>query len=227
VLVHGIGASHRYLAALHVKLAETADTYSFDLPGFGGTPKPKAQLSIKDYAAFISAVLTAAGVQSCVLVGHSMGAQFGIELALQSPALVSHLVLMCPVVDNRRRTALQLALALGRDTLREPPAANAMVFTDYLRCGPRWYLTEMPVMMAYRTEERIGLVGVPVLVLRGTRDPVARLSWCRLLAHRASDGRLLQFPGDRHVVQYRCPARVAQAIAEFAELPAMITRRDL
>ncbi len=38
-----------------------------------------------------------------------------------------------------------------------------MMFTDYLRCGPRWYLTELPLMMAYRTEERIGLVGVPVL----------------------------------------------------------------
>ncbi|MDQ6753319.1 MAG: hypothetical protein M3017_07935 [Actinomycetota bacterium] len=76
------------------------------------------------------------------------------------------------------------------------------MFTDYLRCGPRWYLTELPLMMAYRTEERIGLVGVPVLVL-------------------------LQFRGDRHVVQYRCPVRVSQAIAEFAEAPGMITGRDL
>jgi pimeloyl-ACP methyl ester carboxylesterase len=57
VLLHGIGVSHRYLARLHVELArgpkeqneqaEGADrgapVYSFDLPGFDGTPRPGAR----------------------------------------------------------------------------------------------------------------------------------------------------------------------------------------
>ena len=40
VLIHGIGVSHRYLRRLHGLLAETGDTYSIDLPGFGATPRP-------------------------------------------------------------------------------------------------------------------------------------------------------------------------------------------
>jgi alpha-beta hydrolase superfamily lysophospholipase len=98
VLIHGIGVSHRYLARLHDLLAATAPTYSLDLPGFGGTPKPGRQLSVEEYG---------------------------------------------------------------------------IVFTDYVRCGLGWYLTELPMMMAYPTEKRLAFVDTPTLILRGSRDPVA------------------------------------------------------
>ena len=85
VLIHGIGVSHRYLARLHPVLARTVDTVSLDLPGFGSTPHPNRQLTVADYGAFIHDVLDRAGVGRRVLVGHSMGAQFVLEAALQRP----------------------------------------------------------------------------------------------------------------------------------------------
>ncbi|BCW50661.1 hypothetical protein StoSoilB13_30030 (plasmid) [Arthrobacter sp. StoSoilB13] len=57
ILIHGIGVSHRYLARLHAVLAAGAPTYSLDLPGFAGTPKPGRQLSVEDYGAFIAEAL--------------------------------------------------------------------------------------------------------------------------------------------------------------------------
>jgi pimeloyl-ACP methyl ester carboxylesterase len=221
VLLHGIGMSHRYLARLHRELESFGTVISIDLPGFGGTPKPTGPVSVEQYARVIAEALEHARVTECVVVGHSMGCQFAVEVARQHPRLVSHVVLIGAVVDERRRTVFRQAAALAVDTLRETPSANVIVLADYLRCGPRWYLTELPEMMAYPTEERITDVAHPVLVIRGTRDPVAGSVWSAVLAARAPEGRMLEVPG-AHVVQQRAPAVVANAIHAFSKNPAAV-----
>ena len=217
VLIHGIGVSHRYLKRLHGRLAESVDTYSIDLPGFGSTPRPESTLTVADHATYILGALEQLGVLEFVLVGHSMGSQFAIEAALQQPGRVSRLVLMGPVVDAKRRTVMQQALALGRDSMFfESPTSNALVFTDYFRCGPLWYLKTLRVMMGYPTEKKIRGVSAPVLVLRGANDPVATADWCRRLAAHAGEGQMLEIEGTGHVVQHNRSAEVAGAILDFA-----------
>ena len=216
VLIHGIGVSHRYLARLHAALAASGPTYSLDLPGFGGTPKPESRLSVADYGAFVAAVLKSLGIDSYYLVGHSMGVQFAIETALHRPDAVHGLVLMGPVVDSRHKNVGRQSLALTIDGLfHESPSSNWIVLTDYLRCGIRWYLTELPVMMAYPTMERVAHLQVPVLVMRGGRDPVAGPDWALRLSLAAADGRLSEIPGCGHVVQHMRPMAVADAIRSF------------
>ena len=213
VLLHGIGVSHRYLAPLHLELAKSAAVYSFDLPGFGGTPRPGRQVTVGEYAAFVAAVLSQRDVESCIVVGHSMGVQFAVELALQAPGLVTRTVLMGPVVDPARRSAVWHALALTRDALfSEPPSTNAVVFTDYFRAGFRWYMTELPVMMEYPLDVRVRGVAQPVLVLRGGRDPIARRPWCEFLATNAPDGAFAEVHGRGHVVQETATEDVARII---------------
>jgi pimeloyl-ACP methyl ester carboxylesterase len=213
VLLHGIGVSHRYLARLHQELAKEADVYSFDLPGFGKTSNPGRQLQVEEFAAFVSSVLMDAGVSSYVPVGHSMGTQFAVELALKEPDRVAGVVLMGPVVETSRKSVARQAMALTRDSMfSESASCNAVVFSDYLRAGPRWYMTELPVMMEYPLEERLAAVSQPVLVLRGTRDPIARRPWCVNLAEVAQQGTMAEVLGQGHVFQHTAPVIAAQAI---------------
>ena len=222
ILVHGIGVSHRYLRRLHLELSRTAPTYSVDLPGFAGTPRPGRQLSVADYGTFIAQALKANGIRSYILVGHSMGVQFAIEAALHAPAQAQKLVLMGPVVDERHRSVSRQALALSLDALlRESAGSNWIVFSDYFRCGPRWYFTELPVMMAYPTEKRLAGIDVPVLVLRGSRDQVAGPEWSMRLSSAVPQGRFVEIPGAGHVVQHLRPREVAEAIGAFAAIPAV------
>ncbi|MDR6988257.1 pimeloyl-ACP methyl ester carboxylesterase [Paenarthrobacter nitroguajacolicus] len=216
ILVHGIGVSHRYLARLHAVLAASAPTYSLDLPGFAGTTKPGRQLSVEDYGAFIAEALASHGIDSYVLVGHSMGAQFVIEAALQAPERARQVVLMGPVVDSRHKNVGRQSLALTLDgLLRESAGSNWIVMSDYFRCGPRWYLTELPVMMGYPTEKRLAGIKVPVLVLRGSRDNVAGPEWSLRLSRAVAQGRLVEIPGVGHVAQHMRPQAVADAIRSF------------
>ncbi len=215
VLIHGIGMSHRYLDRLHEELTVTADTYAVDLPGFGPNPSPGPTLSVEDYAAVLLDLLAGAGVAPGVLVGHSMGAQIVAAAALRDPQRVAGIVLIGPVVDRRRRSVWRQAAALGHDSLRELPSANLIVLTDYLRTGLRWYLKTLRPMMEYRLETALRDVECPVLVLRGSRDPVAREPWCRELAGAAPRGSFAAIPGQPHVAQQGAPEAVAGAILDF------------
>ncbi len=221
VLIHGIGASHRYLRRLHGLLAGFVDTYSIDLPGFGATPRPRQTLTVADQATYILGALEQLGVLEFVVAGHSMGTQFAVEAALQQPLRIPHVVLMGPVINDQRDTIAQQSLALSRDFMFfESPSSNALVFTDYLRCGPGWYLKNLRVMMDYRIEEKIGGVTAPVLVVRGSNDPVAPADWCRRLTARATTAQFREIEGTGHVVQHTRAAEVAESILAFAGIAA-------
>lgn len=220
VLVHGLGMTHRYLDRLGAELAADAVVHSIDLPGFGSDPRPAVDLGVEDHAALIIEALASLRIGPCIFIGHSMGVQIVADVALQSPDLAERLVLIGPVVDRLRRTIIQQALSLGHDTFRESPSANAIVYTDYLRTGLRWYARQLIPMMRYPLERTIERVECPVLVVRGGRDPVSRRRWCRELTDRARQGSFVEIPGQPHVVQHSAAAAVAAEITAFSRRPA-------
>jgi pimeloyl-ACP methyl ester carboxylesterase len=218
VLIHGIGTSHRYLARLHEVLSVHDDVYSFDLPGFGGLPKPRTTLDVTRMAAGIAEIMGRLGLRAVVVIGHSMGVQWVTELALTRPDVVSGLVLMGPVTDDRHRSLGYQAVALARDVIGEPPSTNAVVLRDYLRCGPRWFLKQARFMLSYPLEDRVGSLAMPVLILRGGNDPIAGTSWSRRLRARAPEGSsVATVPGHRHVVQFTAARAVASAVRDFLD----------
>jgi pimeloyl-ACP methyl ester carboxylesterase len=146
-----------------------------------------------------------------------MGTQWVVELALQRPSLASHLVLIGPVSDDRHRTAFAQSIALAVDTLGEPIDGNALVFSDYLRCGPRWYLRQLREMLDYPLEERVGKAVAPIMIVRGGRDPIAGLAWARRLRDSAGSASLVVVPGHQHLVQHTAPRAVTGAIAAFVD----------
>ncbi|QIG38725.1 alpha/beta hydrolase [Microbacterium sp. 4R-513] len=212
VLVHGIGMSHRYLSKLHDLLAAEGPVYSIDLPGFGGLPKPGHDVDVFQMATALGEVIASLDVVPVVLVGQSMGCQWVVEAGAQRPDLVSHVVAIGPVVDESHRTAVAQTVALAIDSLGEPPNVNALVLTDYIRCGVPWYLAQLRHMLAYPIEDRVTALTMPLLLVRGGRDPIAGQEWCRRLRDRASSARLVVIPGHFHNAQQSAPRAMASAI---------------
>jgi pimeloyl-ACP methyl ester carboxylesterase len=197
-------------------LAATHRAVCVTLPGHGSTPRPRHGLSIEDYAAVAAGVAERLGLRSVVAVGQSMGTQVCVELALTRPELVSGLVLIGPVVDDRHPRAVDQAVALGVDSTRERPLANAIVVRDYLRCGLRWYLKTLPTMLAYSTIERAAAVDTPTIVVRGAGDPIAGADWTRRLAATLPDARVVTLPGAHHT-QLVVPDDVAALVRSLAD----------
>lgn len=212
VLIHGIGMSHRYLTRLHRMLSFRGSVATIDLPGFGGLPKPGEDLDIARMADLLAAVLPAVTERRIVVVGHSMGAQWAVELAVRHPDAVQGVVAIGPVADDAHRTLTAQARALAVDTLGESPLINLVVFTDYLRCGIRWYLIQARHMLSHPLEDRVAALTVPLLVIRGEKDPIAGRDWTRRLRDLAPVSRCIEVPGKHHVVQQSAPRAVASAI---------------
>lgn len=212
VLLHGIGMSHRYFEPLRRMLAIDAHVVSIDLPGFARLPKPPHDLDIARMADLLAKLMPSASERASVVVGHSMGAQWAVELAVRHPARVSMLVGIGPVTDAAHRDLGAQGRALAIDTLRESPLSNVVVFTDYLRTGVRWYLRQVRHMLGYRLEDRVRELTVPLLLIRGGIDPVSGREWCRSIRDWAARSRLIEIPRAPHVAQRSSPRAVASAI---------------
>lgn len=217
VLIHGIGMSHRYLSRLHDVLAESTRVVSVDLPGFAGLPKPSDDVDVTTMGRALADVVATFDEDRIVWVGHSMGAQWVIEAAIHRPDAVAAVVIIGPVADEDHRSPVSQAAGLTLDTLGETPSINAVVLTDYLRCGVAWYLRQLRHMLAYPIEKRLRRVDAPVLVMRGGRDPIAGREWCRRLRDQTRVSRLVEVPGHHHVVQQSASRAVADGILFHTE----------
>lgn len=213
VLVHGLGMSHRSFARSQQVLSRTHRTVSVDLPGFGGVPGAGRSLAIGELAELVMRALRSRGVHESILVGQSMGAQVVVEAAVRHPADVVSVVLVGPVVDDRRRTLAHLALALGRDGVFEGLRMNAVLVTDYLR-SVRQYVLQLRPMLRYPMRDAVAGLRVPVLVVRGTRDQIASSGWAGRLTRVARQGALVELFGAHHVQEHQ-PRAFTELVDEF------------
>lgn len=210
VLVHGIGASHRYFLPLARLLAKRGTVHILDMPGFGSTPKPARALDIADFAGLVLKALEILQAGPAILVGHSMGAQVAVEMARQQPDAATAVVLLGPTAEDGARTLGAQALRLMRNSARASMKSQLVVGYDYVRCGPRWFAKTIPAVLSYETEQNIAALQMPLLVVAGQRDPVAPERWFQKLAGSCLDGRVDRVSGQPHVVMYSDPATVAE-----------------
>lgn len=224
VLVHGIGVASRYWARLVPPLARSGTVHVLELPGFGSAPQPREALSVPELASVVTAYCRFAELDGPVLVGHSMGAQIVVEASVQDPELGFVVVAIAPVVDPQAPTALRQGLRLLHDFVHEPPAANLAVWRDYVRTGPRYFLASLPHMLRYRLEEAAARLEVPLLVLRGSRDPIVPLSWAQQLCRIAPQSRVVTVHGAPHAVHFTHAEEVAAEILSHVEVVARLQR---
>jgi pimeloyl-ACP methyl ester carboxylesterase len=98
VCLHGIGSGAASWIDTAALLAPQARVVAWDAPGYGeSTPLEAAAPTAADYAARLGALLDALGIESCVLVGHSLGAITAASAA-RTDSRIRRLVLVSPAI---------------------------------------------------------------------------------------------------------------------------------
>ncbi len=95
VLVHGLGSDMRVWSENLAPLAARHRVVAVDLAGFGRSAKPTRAAALRDHVACVRALVDELGGRA-VLVGHSMGGQIALRLAIDHPERVAALVLSAP-----------------------------------------------------------------------------------------------------------------------------------
>jgi pimeloyl-ACP methyl ester carboxylesterase len=86
LLLHGIGATRDDFSALFPRLAEQFDVLSVDLPGHGGSPMTDWPPTVATLTDAVEADLDARGLDRVHVLGNSLGARIGLELAARHRA---------------------------------------------------------------------------------------------------------------------------------------------
>ena len=214
VMIHGLGVSGSYFIPAAQRLATQFDVYAPDLPGHGLSDTPEVQPDIAGLAQALIDWMDCTGIARACLVGHSMGCQVAVEVALRHPGRIGRLVLIAPVPDPAARNALQQFGRLAMGSIFERPSLIPQVFKDYLRMGRR-FIPEFRAMLAYPIEAKLPDIAVPVMLIRGEHDALAPQPWLDEAAAllRASPAVVIGYWG--HAVHYSGAAQVTELMRSF------------
>jgi pimeloyl-ACP methyl ester carboxylesterase len=105
LLIHGLGAAKSSFFDCAALLADAGyRVHALDLPGFGGSSKPRtAPYSAPWFAEAVRGVMDALEIDSAHLVGNSMGGRVVLEVGLRWPERVRSIAALCPAVAFVKR----------------------------------------------------------------------------------------------------------------------------
>ncbi len=216
VLVPGLGLSGRYMMPTAELLAEVGPVWVPDLPGCGMSDKPKRALSIPELADSLAGWMEKNRIARPVLVGNSLGAQVIVDFATRYPNRLGRAVLVSLTVDpDARRVATQVR-RLFVDALREPAGMYWIAVTDYLRAGLGKVMQSLRHALADPVEDKLPQLACPVLVIRGSRDPIVPQGWAERTERLIADGELVVFPQAAHAVNFNSAEALTREVLRFS-----------
>lgn len=218
VLVPGLGLSGRYMMPLAGLLASAGKVWVPDLPGCGRSEKPPVVFDIPALADALALWMDRHAIGGAILMGHSLGAQVVVDLAVRYPELVARVVLVSPTMDPAAlRVPTQVARLL-RDSLEEPLRLYWIAISDYLRAGVWRCLRTLRHALADPVERKLPQLACPVLVISGGRDPIVPQPWVDRLVRMIPDARSVAVSMAAHAVNFNSPDILSEEVLNFMEI---------
>ena len=194
-------------------------------PGFGGTPRPDALISVAGLAEVYASLLDVLQLENVTVIGNSIGGWITAELALRHPAGLGRIVVVDGVgiaVDGHPvaadLTPAQLVEHSWFDTSKAPsldpstlPPAAREIFA-----GNRAALSVYGGSMADPTLlGRLADIDVPALVVWGEADRIADPDYGRTFAEAIPGARFELLARTGHVPQMETPDVLLDALRTF------------
>lgn len=216
VLVHGMVISSSYMVPLAKRLGRFRKVYAPDLPGYGRSDRPGHALGLDQLADALAAWVERLELPPAAFIANSFGCQVVARFAVRHPHLVDCLVLVGPTTDPRARSTPRLLARWILEAPQESRMAPLMV-KDYAFAGLRRALATFRMVVAGEIERDAREIHVPVLVVRGSRDPIAPRPWVDELTATFPNARCSTIPGAAHAANFTSPGRLTRAVLPFLE----------
>jgi pimeloyl-ACP methyl ester carboxylesterase len=235
VLLHGAGMDHTVWQFQARTFAHHGyGVLSLDLPGHGRSDDP-APSTITEYTDAVAAILDSADVESAHIVGHSMGAFIGLELAARYPQMARSLTLIG--VSEPMPVHPDLLAAAEADDHLAFDLVSSWSYTRTAHTGghPTPGLWMMGAAMRLLERSRPGVlhsglaacstydtaldraaeVAAPTLVLMGEHDIMTRPRGAEILAEAIPNATVVIVPDTGHMVMIERPDAVLDTLLTF------------
>lgn len=239
VFIHGWSAFKEIWWSALVAIAPFAQGFAPDLPGHGGSMQHPAR-DMAGIAGVLADFCRARGLTAVTLVGHSMGGNIAVELALARPDLVRRLVLVNPALQGSEMPsftrsylrphhgwlALRASIALANQlsqfsTVIPHQHGGGMVLPIVRRLGymarhdPELLHRLLGAMFRNSLLPRLPLISQPTLVIAGQFDPLVPLQLTRTAARAIPGAMLRLMPRAAHNPMDEQPALFESILLEF------------
>jgi aminoacrylate hydrolase len=228
LFIQGVGVAGEGWRPQVDGLAGSFSTLRFDNRGLGKSVSCRGRISIEAMAADARDLLDAAGWESAHVVGHSMGGVIAQQLALDVPARVRSLSLLCTfprgkdaarltpwvlwmtlrtrVGSRRMRRQAFLEMLFPKEELQRADLdllatqVGALIGRD-LADSPSILMKQVQALARHDVSARLGeLAAIPTLVVNAEHDPIAPPRYGRRLAELIPGARYEEVPAASHGV---------------------------
>ena len=247
LFIHGFTLDHRMWSGQVAALATAGfRAVAYDGRGFGRSalPSTEAYRHCDDAAALIEHL----GCGPALVVGHSIGALYALEVALSRPDLVAGVACVCPSGLGVPFTPDLLAMFAA---LRAAAAGEGLAAAKQIWTRSGWFLplrevaelaAELDAMVADYTgwhwthdnpaknidppaDARLEQLTAPTLVIGGERDLPYNHAVAAVLARRIPGARHVHVAGGSHMAAMDRPLPINEAIADMARSCLAQSRR--
>lgn len=237
VLIHGFLVSGDMWRGQVPRLAETHRVIIVDLRGHGRSSSAATPVDLYDLTDDVIGVLDSLGIRRAVWAGLSIGGMIALRAALTAPDRVAGLILLDTDAgaESPLRSVKYMLMALGSRVLGVrpflPAVARLMFGRTTRRRNPRlvreWKRrfreVDFPSRLHYvkclvrrdSVLDRLGGIGVPVLVMVGEEDASLPPKRSKEIADRIPGARLAIVPEAGHLAALEQQERVTEEMCDF------------
>ena len=244
LFVHGLAGCWQNFLENIPHFARHHRVVALDLPGFGASPLPRWEISVETHGRLVRDFADALDLDTCILVGNSMGGFVAAEavlrnqkrfekLALVSAAGISHATrLSGPAVTAARMSVLVSPYVLGlrEGALRRPrlrhlilrnlfynPLAlrSELVFEITAHAGTDGFLPATRGMHGYDFRDSLEDVDAPTLIVWGRHDRIVPPADSAVYGERVRNSRTVIYDKTGHLAMAERPVRFNRELEEF------------
>jgi non-heme chloroperoxidase len=239
VMLHGWSDSWRSFEGVLPQLPSSIRALAVTLRGHGDAPRPEGY-ALADVGGDVVALLDDLGIESAVILGHSMGTIVAERIAIDHPDRVAGLVLMgarptfaVPDMGELYEAVATLSDPVDPGFIREfqestvvRPVAPGLIDTavaESRKLPARVWQRLMDETMRVDFSAELGSIAAPTLIVAGERDDIAPPADAEALRSTIPGARLVVYEDAGHAMHWEDPARVAADLASFVRDLAAIT----
>lgn len=236
LLLHGLGATgDSWVLQVPALIESGYRLLAPDVRGFGKSDFPGGKSNITDMSQDMARLLEETHTTSAAVVGISMGGTIALQLALDTPCIVDHLVLINTFSSLRPKKAsiwlyfafrfilvhtLGLKVQAKAVSRRIFPNPQQETFRQELErqiasADERGYRSAMRALGKFNVTHRLGEIQCPTLIITGAEDSTVPPENQRQLVEGIQNARQIMIPGAGHAVTIQEPERVNQILLEF------------
>jgi len=245
VLIHGMFGDFLDWDPVLEPLTSSHRVIALDLPGFGGSSKPRGEYSGEFFVSTLHEFFEQLELSEFILAGNSFGGQIAILYALYDPDSVSKLLLVNSggfrkytteekaLLEPRFNEAALAALTpeihaflfsgvfakASEASIRYLEKQNAKL--DWVDYPAYAHALSKSVRLSLATYllDRLRDLRCPTLLVWGEKDQVLPVAQAELALTQLQRGQLKIIPGCGHAPQLECPAEFLRSIQPFLSSP--------